>query len=66
MYKELRKRYNLTQEQIAKVVNLATSNYNKVENGKFVLTEDRKKKLTKFYKEYSKIYEKYEKLLKKF
>lgn len=66
MYKELRKKYNLTQEQIAKVVNLATSNYNKVENGKFVLTEDRKKKLSKFYKEYSKIYEKIEKLLKKY
>ena len=66
MYKELRKKYNLTQEQIARVVNLATSNYNKVENGKFVLTEDRKKKLSKFYKEYSKIYEKIEKLLKKY
>ena len=66
MYKELRKKYNLTQEQIARVVNLATSNYNKVENGKFVLTEDRKKKLSKFYREYSKIYEKIEKLLKKY
>ena len=66
MYKEIRKKYNLTQKQIAQVVHLAIENYNKVENGKFELSEDRKKKLSQFYKEYSRIYEKIEKIFKKY
>lgn len=66
MYKDLRKQFKLTQKQIAKIVGLAEPNYNKVENGSFVLTSERHNHLMKFYKAYSKIYEKSEKILKKF
>lgn len=62
--KEERKRLGLKQYQMARVVGLATENYNKYENGKAPLSEWRYNLACQFFKDYEKISEEKENLIK--
>lgn len=55
--KNLRKKYGLTQAEVAEVIDITPQNYNIMEKKGTYLTEARYNKLIKFYKDYDKVYE---------
>jgi DNA-binding XRE family transcriptional regulator len=55
--KNLRKKYGLTQAEVAEVIDITPQNYNIMETKGTYLTEARYNKLIKFYKDYDRVYE---------
>lgn len=64
--KEERKKLKIKQYQMARVVGLATENYNKVENGKAQWTEWRYNLACQFIVEYKKLSEDLENLIQSY
>ena len=55
--KNLRKKYGLTQTEVAEVLGITMQNYNILEKKGIYLTDARYNKLIKFYKDYDRVYE---------